>query len=77
MPVNPSVPAAPLVRRVNVDCNNFMTNDVILATDAELYDRMPSNLQSTFVRNLSRWVINKYDDTLEEGSLPQNFRKNG
>ena len=36
LPINPLVPADPVVIRANVDFNNFMTNDVILETNEEL-----------------------------------------
>ena len=69
LPVNPSASAAPVVETSDVHCENVVENDVIIATNAELYDRPPRCMQSTFVKILRHWVVNKYDDTLEVGSV--------
>ena len=48
-PINPSASAAPVARRADVDCYNFMENDVISATNAELHDRQFRCMQSTSI----------------------------
>ena len=50
--VNLSASAALVVERVDANCENVVENDVVIATNAELYDQPPRCMQSTFVKIL-------------------------